>query len=271
MLLTIQRQESQIPDNESTATKHTVNLNQDEVGQPPQSVIKIACVGDSLTRGDIGINVTFGVDDYPTQLQKLLLQQHSVSSHRMTYDVRNFGVNGATGLESVAASYLHTKEFKQALAYKPNIVLLALGTNDSKFLRSPELRTKYTQEIQDSFLKIIQKFAQDNSPPKPRIYFVNRPPYILKDFQRIKQVNVEQYLYPILDNVVDIATSNGWIRKDEEDVVNLTDVTKDRAITNADSSITNSIYINDGLHFNHQGYSIMASKWKDVILSSISS
>ena len=83
--------------------------------------VKIACVGDSITFGA-------AIQDrenrnYPLQLGKLLGDG---------YAVRNFGVNGATLLKQGDLPYWTRPQFKMATEFQPNIVIIKLGTNDSK-------------------------------------------------------------------------------------------------------------------------------------------
>ena len=82
---------------------------------------KVACVGNSITYGAF-------INDrehwhYPAQLQAYLGDD---------YEVRNFGVNGTTMLHSGDYPYIKTDQYRQALAYQPDIVLIKLGTNDTK-------------------------------------------------------------------------------------------------------------------------------------------
>ena len=282
--------------NQQSQSQQQQSQQQEQQLRRRQVVIKVACVGDSLTRGDIGINVTYGIDDYPTQLQQLLELSSSSSSSSNTnnvhddtttstttsagvsYQVRNFGVNGATALNTVSASYTHTKEYQQIFEFHPNIVLLCLGTNDVKFLRSEELRQQYTQQTLDSFLSLIQNFY-NTIETLSHVLLVHRVPYIAKDFPRIKQSNVELYLHPILDLVVQNITT--WINENQKEqnqiqqqqhnqvqqrklifrTLNLMDVTKNHALLTTTNS---NIYINDGLHFNHDGYELIARTWFDT-------
>ena len=83
--------------------------------------IRVACVGDSITFG-------YGIKDrdkmsYPAQLGKRLGSK---------YEVRNFGVNGHTLLSKGNAPYIKSKAYRDALAFAPEIVVIKLGTNDSK-------------------------------------------------------------------------------------------------------------------------------------------
>jgi lysophospholipase L1-like esterase len=79
----------------------------------------VACVGDSITAG---VGATKGWD-YPSQLQRML---------GPAYTVRNFGVSGATLLRHGDRPYEMQRAFKAALDFKPNVVILMLGTNDTK-------------------------------------------------------------------------------------------------------------------------------------------
>ena len=48
------------------------------------------------------------------------------------YDVRNFGVSGSTMLDAGDVPYKKQRAYRQALDFRPDIVVIALGTNDSK-------------------------------------------------------------------------------------------------------------------------------------------
>ena len=83
--------------------------------------IRVACVGNSITWGH-------GIQDrskntYPAQLQQLL---------GTGFDVRNFGNNGKCAQDEADDPYTKTQEYADALAFMPDIVIIKLGTNDSK-------------------------------------------------------------------------------------------------------------------------------------------
>lgn len=82
---------------------------------------KVACVGDSITYGAT-------IPDreklcYPAQLGYLLGDQ---------YEVKNFGVNGATMLNKGDIPYSKQPALKKSKQFQPDIVIIKLGTNDSK-------------------------------------------------------------------------------------------------------------------------------------------
>ena len=85
------------------------------------SPIRLACVGDSITWG-------FGIpnrmeNSYPAQLAVML---------GTNWEVRNFGVNGATLLHQGDVPYVKKKAYTQALAFRPDFVVVDFGANDSK-------------------------------------------------------------------------------------------------------------------------------------------
>ena len=82
--------------------------------------IRIACVGDSITFGAGVKNRT--KNSYPVVLGKSLGDG---------YDVRNFGVSGATLLKKGDKPYWKLGDFKKATEFKPNIVIIKLGTNNN--------------------------------------------------------------------------------------------------------------------------------------------
>lgn len=83
--------------------------------------VRVACEGDSITFGHKVKNR--GVNCYPGQLQRLLGRR---------YAVRNFGVNGATVIAQGDYPYVTSNEFREAVGFDPHIVVLMLGTNDTK-------------------------------------------------------------------------------------------------------------------------------------------
>jgi lysophospholipase L1-like esterase len=113
-------------------------------------VIKVACIGDSITYGS-------GVDTanaYPIVLGRLL---------GTNYQTRNFGVSGCTLLRNGDYPYWKDAAFKNATNYAPNIVTIKLGTNDSK----PQ-NWRYKDQFGRDLRDMIDVFA--NLPSHPRIF-----------------------------------------------------------------------------------------------------
>ena len=83
--------------------------------------IKVACIGDSITQG-IGV-ADRKLNSYPMQLQRLLGDG---------YVIKNFGISGHTMLTKGDAPYTKNQAYQKSLNFQPNIVIIKLGTNDSK-------------------------------------------------------------------------------------------------------------------------------------------
>ena len=117
--------------------------------------IKVACVGDSITQG----SGTKGKGmSYPDQLQALLGEG---------YKVGNFGVSGRTLLKKGDHPYWVEKKYQAALAMGPDIVIIMLGTNDTK----PQ-NWKFEAEFADDYRELVKSFQALKSKPK---VFVCRP------------------------------------------------------------------------------------------------
>ncbi|MBD3174871.1 MAG: sialate O-acetylesterase, partial [Armatimonadia bacterium] len=90
-------------------------------GAQADITVRVACVGDSITFGA-------GVEPrerscYPALLGHLLGEG---------YEVRNFGVSGATVLSHGDLPYIDQPACRQAREWQPHMVVIMLGTNDTK-------------------------------------------------------------------------------------------------------------------------------------------
>lgn len=84
-----------------------------------QPEIKVACIGDSITNGGGKNQSSF----YPTQLDILLGDG---------FQVLNCGESGATMQSDGNKPYWYQKDLHNVFVYMPDIVVIMLGTNDSK-------------------------------------------------------------------------------------------------------------------------------------------
>ena len=88
---------------------------------PKPDAIRVACIGNSITDGH-GIELASAYG-YPALLQKKL---------GSGYWVKNFGVSARTLLNKGDHPYMNELAWRDALAFDPDIVVIKLGTNDSK-------------------------------------------------------------------------------------------------------------------------------------------
>lgn len=151
------------------------------------SKVKVACVGNSITEGNMG-----GV--YPTQLQTLLGSK---------YQVENDGVSGTTMLKKGDKPYWTQGKLPQVFAFKPNIITIKLGTNDTK----PVNWDNHSGEFKKDYLSMIDTFLTLST--KPAIFLVLpapvfKPAYNIRDsvvkkiIVMVKEIGNERGI-PVID------------------------------------------------------------------------
>ncbi|MDE5983850.1 MAG: hypothetical protein K2H13_01170 [Eubacterium sp.] len=113
--------------------------------------VKIACVGDSITFGCTVRN--WCKNNYPSVLSDLLGKN---------YCVNNFGYTNRTAIKSADYPYTNEKLYQQSLDYKPDIVVIMLGSNDSK-----ENNWDKDKFVND-YCEIIESYLKLES--KPKVY-----------------------------------------------------------------------------------------------------
>lgn len=91
------------------------------IAAPHEQALRVACIGNSITDG-MGIDMC-EVYGYPAVLQRLLGKN---------YNVKNFGVSARTLMNKGDLPYMKEQAWADAQAFLPNIVVIKLGTNDSK-------------------------------------------------------------------------------------------------------------------------------------------
>jgi acyl-CoA thioesterase I len=145
-----------------------------EIAMFAQTPIKVACVGNSITEGS-------GTVTYPQQLAALL---------KSGWNVQNYGVSGRTLLKHGDYPYWKEQKFKNALAFQPDIVIIMLGTNDSK-----PYNWIYKNEFYKDYLALVDTFANLDS--KPEIW-VCHP---LKAFSGGYDINDSVILHGVIPKV----------------------------------------------------------------------
>ena len=119
---------------------------------PRKDAVRVACIGNSITFG-AGIR-NRSRDSYPSVLARML---------RDSYWVKNFGVSARTMLNKGDHPYMNEPAYKNALAFNPNIVVIKLGTNDSK-----SFNWKYKADFMKDAQTMIDAFK--GLPSQPKIY-----------------------------------------------------------------------------------------------------
>jgi acetyl esterase/lipase len=115
---------------------------------PKADAIRVACIGNSITEG-FGIDMC-GAYGYPAELQKLLGND---------YWVKNFGVSSRTMLNKGDYPYMNELAWQDAQAFKPDVVLIKLGTNDSK-PENWQYGAEFRQDLEQMILMLRPDLAQ---------------------------------------------------------------------------------------------------------------
>ena len=124
-----------------------------------QHRIKVACIGNSITYG-------YGLPDratqsYPVQLQKMLGE---------SYQVENFGKSGATLLNKGHRPYMQQDEYRRAIDFGGDIVVIHLGINDT----DPRDWSDYRDFFVKDYIALIDSFRVAN--PEARIMIARLTP-----------------------------------------------------------------------------------------------
>ena len=141
---------------------------------------RIACVGTSITEGYVlPVEQT-----YPYQLQTLTPSPDKVL---------NYGVGGTTALKNGDSPYWQAQKYQFALDWKPTVVLIEFGTNDSK-----KQNWQYKSNFRADYVALINSFKTLSSSPK--IYLCIPPPAFSQNFDVSPGV-VQYEIVPIVRDV----------------------------------------------------------------------
>ena len=183
--------------------------------------VRVACVGDSITNGT----------EYPDDLWMML---------GTNYTVGNFGVGGATASLESDKPYMDQIEFQEAKQFKPDIVVIMLGTNDAYPSRQQNLNnfTADFKKLVDAFQELI---------PKPEIFLVLPPPVFSADLGPNNTI----LLVNVIPRIMQVATELGLPTIDVYTPL----------MNHAD-------YFWDGVHPNNNGAKIIATQIFNAIVES---
>jgi len=146
--------------------------------------IRLSCIGDSITFGN-------GIQDrnrnsYPAQLGVMLGSR---------WDVQNFGVSSATLLKKGDRPYWNQGAFKRALEFNPHVVVIKLGTNDSK-----PMNWKYKDEYVSDYIDLIKQFRALEA--RPKIWICYPVPAYPERWGITDKVMTEEIM-PLIDEIAD--------------------------------------------------------------------
>lgn len=190
------------------------------VGAFAQIPIKVACVGNSITQGPGREHP----DSYPSQMQAILGRD---------YEVKNFGVSGRTLLKKGDFPYWNEPQYQELKAFSPDILIIKLGTNDSK----PQ-NWEHKEDFKKDYLELIESLKAHMA-SNGKVYICIPVPVTKDNFGIREQVMVNE-MQPLL---LEIAKESG------ASVIDLYTPLKNRADL-----------LPDGVHPNIEGLGIMAGE-----------
>ncbi len=145
--------------------------------------VRVACLGDSITEG--AGTKDLARESYPAQLAALL---------GSGYEVRNFGKGGATLLDVGDLPYRSLPHFAKACAFQPEIIVIALGTNDSK----PQ-NWQHREKFAANYVSIIRQLRA--LPSNPRIFICQPMPAWPPSGWGISPEVIERELHPMIAEI----------------------------------------------------------------------
>ncbi len=145
--------------------------------------IKVACVGDSITEG-YGL-AKQSETGYPVVLDKLLGEK---------YTVQNCGRSATTLQKEGDFPYWIAKEFSNVFAYNPNIIIIKLGTNDTK------PRNWNAERYEKDYQSMIDTFRTISANPE---IFLCYPAPVYYTHWGINDSTVTNFIIPIIDNLAE--------------------------------------------------------------------
>ena len=209
----------------------------------PAAKIRIACIGNSITYGATIANRD--VNSYPAKLGEMLGGD---------YEVKNFGVSGKTMLMAGTdqndpmqeCAYMKTGQYRDAQAYNPDIVIIKLGTNDSK----PCNWNTHKDEFEGNMQTMIDAFKELDSNPKIYLCYPTR---VINDGAfTISEETIHDQIIPKISNVA---------RENSLNVINLHNVFDGKGGLDQ--------FYNDNVHPNEAGATILAEVISRVILENV--
>jgi lysophospholipase L1-like esterase len=164
---------------------------------------KIICVGDSITSG-----IILGGAAYPSRLQNELGDDYAVA---------NYGVSGRTAGSNADLPYINTSAYKKAMDSNPNIVIIMLGSNDS---RSRNWTEERKAEFKDSYAELIEGFI--DLPSAPQVYLATpiqvtranfyglRENVLAEDIRPMIRELAAEFNLPLIENETLLTSGKGY-------------------------------------------------------------
>ena len=155
----------------------------------------------------------------------------------------NFGVGGATITVDSGKPYVNESMFQDAKDFKPDIVIIMLGTNDA----NPALKPN-TSIFVNNYAQMVGEFQRLDS--KPKVWIV-KPPPVFNDGTGLSTETFDTYIITAIEQVAN------------ETNLPLIDVYT--------PLLDHSEYFKDGVHLNDEGSQVVANIIYDALILHLSS
>ncbi len=189
-------------------------------------IVKVGCVGDSNTYGAEATDRSRYA--WPIQIRDMLGDK---------YETRNFGVNGALMMNHLNDAWKNKTAYSDNKAYDPDIIVIALGTNDSKDGYWDAVKFK------NSYIDLINEFKSYSA--EPEIYMA----IPIRAYSSTWSINDQTIREQVIPAMKEVAREKGL------PLIDLYAVTNNIA----------SLMASDGIHPRDEGLRIMARKIADII------
>lgn len=195
-------------------------------------IYQVYCLGDSITYGS-GLSEEERVtSSYPEKLEQMLGAR---------YAVVNYGVSGATLQDTLERSYRNTGYLDIIKTQSPDILIIMLGTNDSK-------ATHWDVDAYREHYVTLVKELQD-MPCHPYVYLMAPPE-----------------AFPLEDGNIIYGIDNGVIQGEIRETVRaVAEETGAGFIDIYAVTENHPEYFKDGVHPNKEGYALLAETVADRI------
>lgn len=188
-------------------------------------IYQVYCLGDSITYGSGLPQEQRPLACYPAQLQELLGAK---------YQVMNYGVSGRTLTDVPERSYRDTGYLDMVKLQSPDILVVMLGTNDSKE------DVWDAQRYQEEYVALVEELQAIES--EPDIYLMIPPE-----------------AFPYEDGVIVYGINNDIIHDEIRHIVRTVSEETGAGLIDLYAVTENHPeYFVDGVHPNEQGYEVLA-------------
>jgi len=200
--------------------------------------VRVACIGNSITDGHgIDMNDSRG---FPAQLQQLMGE---------AYWVKNFGVSSRSMNWQSRQPYMREMAWRDALAFRPNMVVIKLGTNDANPLNWTRDGRVVVEQFERDYQEMLDSLR--SLPLTPHVWLA-------------LPIKAYENRYGIVDSLITTDIIPAIRRIAKRNNLQTIDL-----YTPFAEDTEQKLYVGDGVHPNEKGCARMAEAVADKLLRSV--